>query len=131
MVAAAAGALAPEEQHCNTAAAGEPWSWEEVAAAARGHCASGHHARVWLRMGAWRRWAPLPLKASHMGGHGDADCRARGCRLGGMEEEDWREERLREASAAPRGGIGSRVRTRKGGLYTLPIWRDAKGPLVE
>ena len=64
-------------------------------------------------------------------GRGDADCRARGCRLGGMEEEDWREERLREASAAQRGGIGSRVRTRKGGLYTLPIWRDAKGPLVE
>jgi len=48
-----------------------------------------------------------------------------------MEEEDWREERLREASAAQRGGIGSRVRTRKDGLYTLPIWRDAKGSLVE
>ena len=112
MVAAAAGALAPEEQHCNTAVAGEPWSWEEVAAAARGHCAPGRHARVWLRVGAWRRWAPLPLKASHMGGHGDADCRARGCRLGGMEEEDWREERLR-ASAAQRGelvlGLGPKV----------------------
>jgi len=68
VVAAAVGALAPEEQHCNTAAAGEPWSWEEVAAAARGHCAPGRHARVWLRVGAWRRWAPLPLKASRMGG---------------------------------------------------------------
>jgi len=65
------------------------------------------------------------------GGRGDADCRARGCRSWGMEEEDWREERLREASAAQRGGIGSRVRTRKDGLYTLPIWRDAKGSLVE
>jgi len=67
VVAAAAGALAPEEQHCNTAAAGEPWSWEEVAAAARGHYALGRHARVWLRVGACRRWTPLPLKASRMG----------------------------------------------------------------
>ena len=39
-----------------------------MAAAARGHYALGHHARVWLHVGAWRRWAPLPLKTSHMGG---------------------------------------------------------------
>jgi len=67
VVAAAAGALAPEEQHYNTTAAGELWSWEEVAAAARGHYALGRHARVWLRVGACRRWTPLPLKASRMG----------------------------------------------------------------
>jgi len=31
VLAVAASALAREEQHCNTAAADEPWSWEEVA----------------------------------------------------------------------------------------------------
>jgi len=38
---------------------------------------------------------------------------------------------LHISSSPELGGIGSRVRTRKGGLYTLPIWQDAKGPLVE
>ena len=33
VVAADAGALAPKEQQCNTAAAGVPWSQEVVAAA--------------------------------------------------------------------------------------------------
>ena len=82
---------------------------------------------AWGRGGGGRHYRSRPAAW----GRGDADCPARGCRLGGMEEEDWREERLREASAAQRGGIGSRVRMRKGGLYTLPIWRDTKGPLVE